>query len=393
MAHLPQHISNATLRLLLAPGIGPVTLRKLRERFGSDERAAEVTVTELADLHGIGRQTATSLRKAIDESRPDQEREAMQQAGVQLILHGDEDYPALLAAIPDPPAALWIKGEFKDEDRLAICIVGSRKCTTYGREQAGRFAALLAESGLTIISGGALGIDGAAHRGALQAGGRTVIVMGCGLAHSYPPEHESLFQKAIDGHGAMVSEYPMRTEPLARHFPRRNRIISGLSLGVLVVEAARRSGALITARVAAEDHGREVMALPGRVDSNASEGSLDLIQKGGAALVVDPSDVIELLESPARHSFHGTHESRYVGESQLFETVSQPAQPRREVGSLTDAQRTILNAIESPLTMDELSTTTGLAPQTLRAEITMLEIQKRVVREGSRIAARSSRRR
>ena len=169
MAHLPQDISDATLRLFLAPGIGPVTLRKLRERFESDERAADATIAELADLHGIGRLTATSLRKAIDESRPDQEREEMQQAGVQLILHGDEDYPALLAAIPDPPVALWIKGEITDEDRLAISIVGSRKCTTYGREQAGRFATLLAESGFTIISGGALGIDGAAHRGALQA--------------------------------------------------------------------------------------------------------------------------------------------------------------------------------------------------------------------------------
>lgn len=380
MAHLPQHISNATLRLLLAPGIGPVTLRKLRERFGSDERAAEVTVTELADLHGIGRQTATSLRKAIDESRPDQEREAMQQAGVQLILHGDEDYPALLAAIPDPPAALWIKGEFKDEDRLALCIVGSRKCTTYGREQAGRFAALLAESGLTIISGGALGIDGAAHRGALQAGGRTVIVMGCGLAHSYPPEHESLFQKAIDGHGAMVSEYPMRTEPLARHFPRRNRIISGLSLGVLVVEAARRSGALITAHVAAEDHGREVMALPGRVDSPASAGCHQLLQEGAAALVVNHADVLRQLDASS-HLMRGAleaagHEGASDGAT-LFD------------GNLTPGQLAIVEVLRDAgqaMLVDQLAARTRLPVNQLLADLTLLEIRGRVRKDRSGIS-------
>lgn len=380
MAHLPQHISDATLRLLLAPGIGPVTLRKLRERFGSDERAAEVTVAELADLHGIGRQTATSLRKAIDESRPDQEREAMQQAGVQLILHGDEDYPALLAAIPDPPAALWIKGEFKDEDRLAICIVGSRKCTTYGREQAGRFAALLAESGLTIISGGALGIDGAAHRGALQAGGRTVIVMGCGLAHSYPPEHESLFQKAIDGHGAMVSEYPMRTEPLARHFPRRNRIISGLSLGVLVVEAARRSGALITAHVAAEDHGREVMALPGRVDSPASAGCHQLLQEGAAALVVNHADVLRQLDASS-HLMRGAleaagHEGASDG-STLFDSNLTPGQ-RAIVEVLRDAGQAML--------VDQLAARTRLPVNQLLADLTLLEIRGRVRKDRSGVS-------
>ena len=382
MAHLPQHISDATLRLLLAPGIGPVTLRKLRERFGSDERAAEVTVTELADLHGIGRQTATSLRKAIDESRPDQEREAMQQAGVQLILHGDEDYPALLAAIPDPPAALWIKGEFKDEDRLALCIVGSRKCTTYGREQAGRFAALLAESGLTIISGGALGIDGAAHRGALQAGGRTVIVMGCGLAHSYPPEHESLFQKAIDGHGAMVSEYPMRTEPLARHFPRRNRIISGLSLGVLVVEAARRSGALITAHVAAEDHGREVMALPGRVDSPASAGCHQLLQEGAAALVVNHADVLRQLDASS-HLMRGAleaagHEGASDGAT-LFD------------GNLTPGQRAIVEVLRDAgqaMLVDQLAARTRLPVNQLLADLTLLEIRGRVRKDQSGVSLR-----
>ena len=380
MAHLPQHISDATLRLFLAPGIGPVTLRKLRERFESDERAAEATIAELADIQGIGRQTATSLRKAIDESRPDQELENMQEVGVQLILQGDEDYPALLAAIPDPPAALWIKGEFKDEDRLALSIVGSRKCTTYGREQAGRFATLLAESGLTIISGGALGIDGAAHRGALQAGGRTVIVMGCGLAHSYPPEHESLFLKAIDGHGAMVSEYPMRTEPLARHFPRRNRIISGLSLGVLVVEAARRSGALITARVAAEDHGREVMALPGRVDSPASAGCHQLLQGGGAALVINHADVLRQLDASS-HLLRGALEAAgHDGASDgatLFDSNLTPGQ-LAIVEVLRDAGQAML--------VDQLAARTRLPVNQLMADLTLLEIRGRIHKDHSGVS-------
>ncbi|MCH8270601.1 MAG: DNA-processing protein DprA, partial [Planctomycetes bacterium] len=158
--------------------------------------------------------------------------------------------------------------------------------------------------------------------------------------------------------------------------------------GTIVVEAGKRSGSLITARIAAEDHGREVMALPGRVDSRASEGSLDLIKKGGAALVTDPADVIELLETPARHCFQGTHESRYVGANQLFEVKEPDRGEDRGVGSLTAAQRTILDTLDIPMTMDELSSRTGFAPESIRAEITMLEIQRRVVREGSRIAKR-----
>lgn len=380
MAHLPENISDATLRLLLASGIGPVTLRKLRERFGSDELAARATITELADLHGIGRQTATAIRKAIDETQPDQERVAMGQAGTRLILHGDDDYPVLLGAISDPPSALWIRGDMKEEDRLAISIVGSRNCTTYGREQADRFATLLAESGLTIVSGGALGIDGEAHRGALRAGGRTLVVMGCGLAHAYPPEHESLFQKVIDGHGAIVSEYPMLIEPLAQNFPRRNRIISGLSLGVLVVEAARRSGALITARVAADDHGREVMALPGRVDSPASAGCHQLLQDGAAALVVNHADVLRQLDASS-HLVRGAlevagHEGAKDGAT-LFD------------GNLTPGQLAIVEALRDAgraMLVDQLAARTQAPVNQLLADLTLLEIRGRISKDRSGVS-------
>ncbi len=167
MARESHDLSDATLRLMLAPGLGPITLKKLEQQFGSHDRAAKATVAELMQLEGIGHTTASSIRRAVDQAQPGQEREEMAKAGVQLILRGDDDYPVLLAAIPNPPTALWIRGELTDADRLAVAIVGSRRCTAYGREQAGRFASLLAQCGLTIVSGGALGIDGEAHRCAM----------------------------------------------------------------------------------------------------------------------------------------------------------------------------------------------------------------------------------
>src|SRR5689334_5426123 len=192
MPRRPQDIPESTLRLLLAQGLGPATTRKLRDRFGDDERIAAASIVELADIHGIGRETAEAIRRAIDDATPDAERQAMAEVDAVLIAHGDSDYPPLLAAIPDPPVALWVRGELKDSDRLGVAIVGSRKCTAYGREQAGRFASLLAQSGLTIVSGGALGVDGEAHRGAMRVNGRTIAVLGCGLSTAYPPEHKEL---------------------------------------------------------------------------------------------------------------------------------------------------------------------------------------------------------
>src|SRR5438477_4352376 len=157
MPRQPQDISDATLRLVLAEGIGPATLRKLRERFGEDDdRIVGAAIVELQEIHGIGRETAQAIRRAFDDAKPQVEREAMAQANAALIVHGDADYPALLASIPDPPVALWMRGSLSEADRLSIAIVGSRQCTAYGREQAGRFASLLAQSGLTIISGGAV---------------------------------------------------------------------------------------------------------------------------------------------------------------------------------------------------------------------------------------------
>ncbi len=205
----------------------------------------------------------------------------------------DKGYPTNLKYIYDPPPTLYVKGNILPEDNIAIAIIGSRRATYYGLKNAENLSFELAAGGITIISGLARGVDSAAHRGALKAGGRTIAVLGSGLNIIYPPENEKLAREILQC-GAVISEFPQGTAPLRQNFPRRNRIISGLSLGVVVVEAAKRSGALITANLALEQ-GREVFALPGKIDSFTSRGTHDLI-KQGAKLVESAEDIIEELE-------------------------------------------------------------------------------------------------
>ncbi len=381
------------LRLTLAPGVGPVRAAALIERFGSAEAILAAPPSELELVQGIGRKISAAIAASAKESaalaRAELDRARAQ--GVQILARGDPDYPALLGALPNAPIVLYVRGAIDSQGpgRFPVAIVGSRHCTTYGLEQAERFGSTLAQSGLMIVSGGARGIDTAAHRGALRAGGRTIVVLGCGLEHCYPSENQGLFDEVVARGGAVVSELPLTTPPSAENFPARNRIISGLSLGVLVIEAGVGSGALITARQALEEHGREVMALPGRVDSAASKGSLSLLKEGGAALVTEPGDVIALLEGPARHVHAGTHEARYqpgVGGlddrgAGLFAPAAAPSSP-----PLDGASRSILAAAEGS-TLDEICARTALPVSEVRSRLTLLESGRRVVREGSRFRA------
>src|SRR5206468_5022558 len=264
--------------------------------------------------------------------------------GVRIICPEDEVYPVLLRSIPDPPAVLYVKGTLEPRDLNGFALVGSRRCSYYGREQAERFAALLAGAGFTVISGGARGVDSAAHRGAMQhPHGRTIAVLGCGVDTVYPPENKSLFDD-IAKRGAVISEYPLGTPPLAENFPRRNRIVSGLSRGVLVIEADIRSGALITARQACDDHQRPVLTLPGRVDNAMSAGPHKLI-RDGAALVTCLEDILDGL-GPVPHG--ATQVSLF---EDLGETDAKPQADEVEIPvALSDQQRNIVAQLgEDPL--------------------------------------------
>ncbi|MEZ6235425.1 MAG: DNA-processing protein DprA [Phycisphaerales bacterium] len=399
--------TRAMLALTLTPGIGPILAARLIAAFGSPDAALAASPAALERIPGIGRVKAKALVDTIRQGPAGLERELelIDRLAVRLVALGSPDYPPLLAQIPNPPPLLYVRGRFEpDLDRYPVAIVGSRRCTAYGLEQAERFAGVLGRAGLTIVSGGARGIDSAAHRGSLRAAGRTIAAMGCGLAHTYPPENRDLFEQIVaEGRGLLVSELPMDTAPAAENFPARNRIISGLSLGVIVLEAGRNSGSLITARLAGDDHGREVMAIPGRVDSQASEGTHSLLKEGAAMLVTSPGDVLALLETPARHHHAGTHEARYglfqaegeqsgtTGPSPDARDAHTPPPPGGAAATptgglaLSSLQSRILDALQAPMTPDALADAVAIRPDQLRAEITMLEVLGRVARRATHI--------
>jgi DNA processing protein len=417
----------ALLRLTLVNGLGPVLIGRLIQAFGSALSALEAPVGALRNIKGIGSERAARIRGDIERSDAlaQHEFDDAERLGATIVGIHDAAYPPLLRQIPDPPPVLYVRGTLRPDgaDRYPIGIVGSRSCTLYGREQAERFAQHLGQCGLTIVSGGARGIDTSAHRAALRVQGRTIVVMGCGLSHVYPPENAELFDQiagrrgggggegrdAEAAKGAIVSELPMQSAPTRENFPARNRIISGISLGVIVIEAGRRSGALITARQAVEEHGREVFALPGRVDSPASEGVLDLLKQGGAAMVTHPQDVLDSLESPARHHFAGTHDAvtrdparddqgvfdwqtlapAPASDAARDQADHGPGTPRVTT-SLSSRQGAILEALAEPRTIDELVQLIGGDAASLRADITVLEIRRRVARSGSRLVRSDS---
>lgn len=378
------------LKLTMTPGIGPVLARRLLDRFGAVDRIIEASATSLEGVPGIGSAKAEAFARALPQSAElaAAEMALAERLGVRLVAIGTPMYPRLLSEVREAPPVLYIRGALDPAElEYPVAMVGSRKATAYGIEQAERFAGALSQAGLTIVSGGARGIDSAAHRATVRAGGRTVAVLGCGLACCYPPENAPLFDEIVAAGGAIVSELPLRTSPAPENFPARNRIISGLSLGVLVIEAPIGSGALITARQAIEDQGREVMAVPGRIDSPTSQGCNELLKRGEASLVTCPADVIAALESPARHHFVGTHDARFG--SGVTPPTDDRITPRireaRSVAltSLTDRQRQVYEALTRPQSIEDVCLTTGLDAGVVRSEATILEMRGLINRSGS----------
>jgi len=346
------------LRLNLVPGIGPRLQQALIDAFGSPSAIFEASLQELQQVDGIGPKLSMAIVANRDAASATRELERSRAAGIRLLVKGGDEYPRMLAQIHDPPPILYCRGTLESCDELAVAIVGCRRCSVYGRQQAERFAAALARTGITVISGLARGIDAAAHRGALEAGGRTIAVAATGLAQVYPPEHKELAVE-IAAHGAVVCESPLDQEPVAGLFPQRNRIISGMSLGVIIIEATRTSGALHTARHAMEQ-GREVFALPGRVDCLTSEGCHDLI-RDGVSLVRSVDDVLEALGpliSPVKRS-----------ESEKVHTP-------REL-KLSEQERTILNLVTiDPRLIDEIVRESALESSRVLATLTVLEMKR-----------------
>ncbi|MFA5199098.1 MAG: DNA-processing protein DprA [Candidatus Omnitrophota bacterium] len=277
----------ALVSLNLIPFLGGVSLKRLRERFG---RPAEIFKASFAALsETVGERSARGIAN-FDTRILKEDLSLAKDAGVGIVTIEDGDYPLILKEIPSPPVVIYFRGRLGGNDCISIGIVGSRRASFYGLSSAENFAAALSRQGFTIVSGLARGADTYAHRGALKAGGRTIAVMGSGFSNIYPPENTELARR-ISSCGAVISEFPMKTLPLPQNFPRRNRLISGLSCGILVTEAAKNSGALITADFALEQ-GREVFALPGRIDSAGSDGTNNLI-KQGAKLVTCLEDILE----------------------------------------------------------------------------------------------------
>jgi DNA processing protein len=349
------------VRLNLTRRVGVRAYERLRQRFGGVAAALRAPLDELAAVRGVGRDTAAAIH-VVRREEAEAEVERAQALGARLILFGENGYPPALANIHDPPLALYVLGELRPTEKT-VAIVGARRATPYGRRVAESLARGLAEAGLAVVSGLARGIDSAAHRGALAAGGRTIAVLGSGLLRPYPPEHEPLLRECA-AQGAVVTEFPLETPPFPYHFPRRNRIVSGLALGTCVVEAAERSGSLLTAEWALEQ-GKEVFAVPQRVDDPGARGVHRLL-RDGAALVESADDILFALglgwrpREPAPAALAAGAEETPRGLSEL----------EGRVYSLLGAE---------PRPIDELIEEAALPASTVFATLTTLEL-KRVAR-------------
>ena len=388
-------LSNETISLIhlnMIQGVGLKTVQRLRDVFGSAEGALQATPDALEKVDQFSPAMRDLLQRKPIQYPIERELELINEYGCQIVTLYDAAYPQCLKEIDTPPLVLYIRGELTPEDSLSISIVGSRDAKDYGRKVSYRLSYQLAQRGLTVVSGLARGIDTSAHRGALEAGGRTVAVMGSGLSFTYPATNQDLAEKIMES-GALISEFPMGVKPKPRNFPRRNRIISGLTLGTVVVEASNRSGALITARLAGEQ-GREVFAVPGEIFSELSTGTHRLINNG-AKLINTVDDLLNELPRYALNQIQ-SDEQTSQGPGVETETSQEPpfersepkpvaTQPSAEVQQpiqsapppdLTPDERTVFDAIESPSShIDTIVRTTQLPIGQVSSVLLMLELK------------------
>jgi DNA processing protein len=343
------------LALNLTSGVGSTLFKRLLDRFKTPEAVFRAPVKELLKIEGLGEKVAEEIRKGPLEKAVEKELKLLKEIGGTIITLEDEAYPERLKAIYDPSPLLYVRGELKKEDALAISIVGSRKTSPYGRWITEKVSQDLARHGVTIVSGMARGIDSVAHWGAISGGGRTLAVLGCGVDVIYPRENRNLFEQIID-HGAILSEFPMGSPPEGSHFPKRNRMISGLSLGVVVVQADTGSGSLITAGYALEQ-GREVFAIPGNVGAEGSRGTNQLI-KEGAKLVESSEDILEEILPQWRRG---------------KETTQKAESPGRD---LPEGERALYELLgETPLHIDAIIRESRLEPGRVSSLLLNLELK------------------
>ena len=349
----------------MIPQISSIRIKKLLDYFGSPEDILKASESRLQKIEGIGRIIARNIVVKRASININKEIDLIKKHNIKILTFNESIYPENLKTIYDPPPLLYVKGELKPEDNLSVAIVGSRRASFYGLSMAEKMASELANFGITVVSGMARGIDSAAHKGALKSGGRNIAVLGSGLDCVYPPENKKLFEEIAES-GAVVSEFSMQTKPLAGNFPRRNRIISGLSQGVVVVEAARNSGALITADSAIEQS-REVFAIPGKADSATSFGTNRLI-KQGAKLIDNVEDIIEELQLKIKE---------HIKKSQTTTLEkSEKSKDLKARRNLTGEECQIYNNINTqPRYIDDIIRDSGLSTEKVLGSLMQMEIK------------------
>lgn len=383
--------SDAWLVLQTLPGATPERLHRLAETFACPTEAFDIPPDAFARL--CGRKAREAIEKDAPSDLAARVRRDAAKLGAEIITRDSAAFPEALRDIYSPPGALFLEGEMREADRLAVAVVGMRRPTDYGRRMARELAGALAAKGIAIVSGMAYGIDAEAHRAALDAGGRTIAVLGCGLAENYPADHGEL-RREIASSGAVISEFHLRAHPRRENFPRRNRLISGLALATIVVEAARRSGALLTARLALEQ-GREVMAAPGPVHTGKSAGCHHLIRQG-AHLVESAEDAVAALPEYARSALAEPARIRIreFPASARGEEARGGAEERSAAPppNLTDEESALLRLLENgDETIEGLTQKRGLPAQEVSSALLRLELEGLVRQTASGMYERASR--